>query len=51
MGGDTFEVPKLKSSYPKLSSQPVGQWIENIYKDRIAQFYSEGQYEGKNLRA
>jgi alpha-mannosidase len=51
MGGETFEVAKLKSSYPKLSAHPVGQWIPNIYKDRIAQFYSGGQYEGKNLRA
>ena len=51
MGGETFEVPKLKSSYPKLSAHPVGQWIPNIYKDRIAMFYGGGQYESKNLRA
>ncbi|TVY62333.1 Alpha-mannosidase [Lachnellula suecica] len=51
MGGETFEVPKLKSSYPKLSSHPVGQWIPNIYKDRIGMFYGGGQYEHKNLRA
>ncbi|TVY35324.1 Alpha-mannosidase [Lachnellula occidentalis] len=51
MGGETFEVAKLKSSYPKLSAHPVGQWIPNIYKDRIGQFYGGGQYEGKNLRA
>ncbi|RDL36852.1 Alpha-mannosidase [Venustampulla echinocandica] len=51
MGGETFEVPKLKSSYPKLSDHPVGQWIPKIYKDRIASFYGGGQYESKNLRA
>ena len=51
MGGETQEVVKGKSSYPKLSAHPVGQWIPNIYKDRIAGFYGGGQYEGKNLRA
>ncbi|KAH6671434.1 glycosyl hydrolases family 38 N-terminal domain-containing protein [Halenospora varia] len=51
MGGETFEVPKLKSAYPKLSAHPVGQWIPNIYKDRIGMFYGGGQYEKKNLRA
>jgi alpha-mannosidase len=51
MGGETFEVAKLKSSYPKLSAHPVGQWIPSIYKDRIGMFTGGGQYETKNLRA
>ena len=51
MGGETIVVPKAKSTYPKLSAHPVGQWIPNIYKDRIAAFYSGGQYESKNLSA
>ncbi|CZS94448.1 probable alpha-mannosidase [Rhynchosporium agropyri] len=51
MGGETKEIAKPKSTYPKLSDHPVGQWIPNIYKDRITQFYGGGQYESKNLRA
>jgi hypothetical protein len=51
MGGETIETAKPKSSYPVHSAHPVGQWIPNLYKDRIAQFYSGGQYEGNNLRA
>jgi hypothetical protein len=51
MGGETVETEKPKSTYPKLSAHPVGQWIPNIYKDRIGMFYSGGQYEKKNLRA
>ena len=51
MGGETAKTEKPKSTYPKLSDHPVGQWIPNIYKDRISQFYSGGQYESKNLKA
>lgn len=51
MGGETAETAKPKSTYPKLSDHPVGQWIPNIYRDRISMFYGGGQYEGKNLRA
>lgn len=51
MGGETMETARLKSSYPTLVERPVGQWIANIYRDRIAQFYSGGQYEHQNLRA
>ncbi|KDN71121.1 putative glycosyl hydrolase family 38, partial [Colletotrichum sublineola] len=40
---------KSKSSYPALASRPVGQWISNLYKDRINQFYSSGQWEKHNL--
>ncbi|KAG0651153.1 Alpha-D-mannoside mannohydrolase [Hyphodiscus hymeniophilus] len=51
MGGESTPSEKPKGTYPKLSAHPVGQWIPNIYKDRIGMFYSGGQYEGKNLRA
>ena len=51
MGGETTETAKPKSTYPQLSAKPVGQWIANIYKDRIGAFYGGGQYEHNNLRA
>ncbi|RDW74052.1 putative alpha-mannosidase [Coleophoma crateriformis] len=51
MGGETAETAKPRSSYPQLSAKPVGQWIPNIYKERIGAFYGGGQYETKNLRA
>jgi alpha-mannosidase len=51
MGGEVVETTKPKGNYPKLSDHPVGQWIPNIYKDRIGQFYGGGQYEANNLRA
>jgi hypothetical protein len=51
MGGETHQTVKPKSSYPVRSAHPVGQWIPDIYKSRIAQFYAGGQYEHNNLRA
>ncbi|PQE27187.1 putative alpha-mannosidase protein [Rutstroemia sp. NJR-2017a WRK4] len=51
MGGETIPKEELKSSYPVRSEGPVGKWIPNIYRDRIAMFYGGGQYEHKNLRA
>ena len=51
MGGETLETAKPKSSYPVRSAKPVGQWIPDLYKSRIGQFYAGGQYEGNNLRA
>jgi hypothetical protein len=51
MGGETAERAKPKSSYPVRSAHPVGQWIPDLYKSRIGQFYAGGQYEGNNLRA
>jgi alpha-mannosidase len=47
MGGET--APRIQSSYPQLSSGPVGQQIESIYTDRLRQFTSGGQYEKHNL--
>lgn len=52
MGGETKDISiRSKSEYPQLSAHPVGQWIPNLYKDRIASFTATGQYEGKNLMA
>lgn len=51
MGGDTASIMSAKSDYPKLSAKPVGKLIPNLYKSRITQFYSGGQYEHNNLRA
>jgi alpha-mannosidase len=48
MGGETHTRP-MASSYPKLSAGPVGQKINNIYRDRLGQFSSGGQYQGQDL--
>jgi alpha-mannosidase len=50
MGGEIAET-KPKSTYPLLSEKPVGQWIANIYKERINMLTGGGQYESKSLRA
>lgn len=47
MGGET--KPRIHTSYPQLSSGPVGQQIQSIYTERLRQFTSGGQYEGQNL--
>ena len=47
MGGG--KDAKGKSKYPALAHHPVGQWITGIYKERIAQFSSRGQWETVNL--
>ncbi|KAL1969339.1 hypothetical protein VTN77DRAFT_9531 [Rasamsonia byssochlamydoides] len=36
-------------TYPKLSQRPVGQPIAHIYKARLSNFISPGQYESQNL--
>ena len=48
MGGETRNKPS-GSSYPKLATGPVGQQIHSIYKDRLGQFTSGGQYESQYL--
>ena len=48
MGGETHTKPS-GSSYPKMAAGPVGQQIHSIYKDRLGQFTSGGQYESQNL--
>ena len=51
MGGGDKAPPLAGSEYPLLAPKPVGQRIENLYRDRISQFYSGGQYEKVNLLA
>ncbi|AEO53968.1 glycoside hydrolase family 38 protein [Thermothelomyces thermophilus ATCC 42464] len=51
MGGETPSQRGPRSDYPLQAPKPVGQLISNIYKDRISQFYSGGQYEHQNLLA
>lgn len=51
MGGETQAQKKPTSSYPAQAPKPVGQWIPNLYKDRINQFTGGGQYEKYNLNA
>ncbi|OIW34878.1 glycoside hydrolase family 38 protein [Coniochaeta ligniaria NRRL 30616] len=51
MGGETQTQKKPASSYPAQAPKPVGQWISNLYKDRINQFTGGGQYEKYNLNA
>jgi hypothetical protein len=36
-------------SYPQLAHRPVGQKISKIYRERIGQFYSRGQWDKVNL--
>ena len=49
MGGGDKNPKTTESSYPVLAPKPVGQWISNIYRERIGQFYSGGQWEKVNL--
>ena len=51
MGGETVTMKKPKSTYPVQAVKPVGKLISSIYKERINQFYSGGQYEKMNLLA
>ncbi|KAK3904849.1 glycoside hydrolase [Staphylotrichum tortipilum] len=51
MGGESRAQRGPISDYPLRAPRPVGQLISNIYRDRINQFYSGGQYESHNLRA
>lgn len=51
MGGETHSQKAPRSDYPLRAPRPVGQRISKIYRDRISQFYSGGQYENQNLRA
>ncbi|AEO66050.1 12772663-f14d-487e-9a98-def02d04d28d [Thermothielavioides terrestris] len=51
MGGQTPAQERPRSDYPLRAPKPVGQMISNIYRDRINQFYSGGQYEHQTLRS
>ncbi|KAL8243759.1 hypothetical protein R6Q59_010017 [Mikania micrantha] len=49
MGGGDHSLPIRTTHIPKLSQGPVGAKIESIYRERLNQFSSGGQYEGQNL--
>jgi alpha-mannosidase len=56
MGGERIEptapsAAATTSRYPAQAPGPVGKHISKIYKERIAQFYSHGQWEKQNLFA
>ncbi|KXX75907.1 Alpha-mannosidase [Madurella mycetomatis] len=51
MGGETHTQKAPRSDYPLRAPKPVGQLISRIYRDRINQFYSRGQWERQNLLA
>ncbi|KAI1872893.1 uncharacterized protein JN550_003767 [Neoarthrinium moseri] len=57
MGGERGTQPKgasaavATSNYPAQATGPVGKRISKIYKERITQFYSTGQWEKQNLLA
>ncbi|KAI4262004.1 MAG: hypothetical protein L6R42_002812 [Xanthoria sp. 1 TBL-2021] len=49
MGGGKPQTPS--TLLPKLAARPVGQQIHSIYKERLGQFTSNGQYSSQNLQA
>jgi alpha-mannosidase len=51
MGGETTMLKATLAEYPVRAPAPVGKRISAIYKDRIEQFYSTGQWEKRNLLA
>ncbi|KAI0383823.1 glycoside hydrolase family 38 protein [Hypomontagnella monticulosa] len=51
MGGETTKPKVVSAEYPVRARAPVGKRITHIYKERITQFYSKGQWEKQNLLA
>ncbi|RWA11413.1 hypothetical protein EKO27_g3703 [Xylaria grammica] len=51
MGGETTMPKSIAAEYPVRAPAPVGKRISKIYKERIEQFYSKGQWEKQNLLA
>ncbi|KAK5634434.1 hypothetical protein RRF57_010147 [Xylaria bambusicola] len=51
MGGETTALRPIAGAYPIRAPAPVGKRINRIYKERIEQFYSRGQWEKQNLLA
>ncbi|KAI1437554.1 glycosyl hydrolase family 38 domain-containing protein [Xylaria sp. CBS 124048] len=51
MGGETAPPKAPVAEYPIRAAAPVGKRISRIYKERIQQFYSTGQWENQNLLA
>ncbi|KAJ8118709.1 hypothetical protein ONZ43_g3940 [Nemania bipapillata] len=51
MGGESKAPKSAAAEYPIRAPAPVGKRISRIYKERIEQFYSTGQWEKQNLLA
>ncbi|KAJ8126457.1 hypothetical protein O1611_g7180 [Lasiodiplodia mahajangana] len=51
MGGETKAQKSVATEYPIRAPAPVGKRISRIYKERIEQFYSTGQWQKQNLLA
>ncbi|KAI0482812.1 glycosyl hydrolases family 38 N-terminal domain-containing protein [Xylariaceae sp. FL0804] len=51
MGGESATPKPAVADYPVQAQGPVGKKISKIYKERITQFYSTGQWETRNLLA
>ncbi|KAI0972557.1 glycoside hydrolase family 38 protein [Xylaria arbuscula] len=51
MGGENTTPKAVAGEYPVRAPAPVGKRISRIYKERIEQFYSKGQWEKRNLLA
>ncbi|PIA93044.1 Alpha-mannosidase [Cercospora beticola] len=52
MGGETHNTNTMTSStaqYPQLAARPKGKLIHDIYRDRLNQFTSGGQYKEQGL--
>ena len=53
MGGEEIKmaVAATGATYPQLVTRPKGKKISHIYKERLRQFTSDGQYEEQSLKA
>ncbi|KAI1082870.1 glycoside hydrolase family 38 protein [Whalleya microplaca] len=51
MGGETTKPKVAAAEFPVRAVAPVGKRIAHIYKERIEQFYSKGQFDQRNLLA
>ena len=49
MGGESIHKAAVQTSIPRYSAGPVGQQIHSIYKGRLGQFTSNGQYKSGGL--
>ena len=50
-GGDRSIPTTTTASYPLRALGPVGKRITSIYKKRMVNFFTEGQWEKVNLLA
>lgn len=53
MGGESHQTTNMASTaaYPQLAIRPKGKLIHDIYRDRLNQFTSNGQYKQQGLQA